>query len=461
MSLVGVFAIATHLPYVVASDCLDSDAAVVTLMGRHFAHGQMLSPFLWGSRYMGALEAWALVPFAWVGLGRLAWACVAALCLSTIQVACVARIARYWRGDVFVAALLAAAPSALVAFSQTTLYGGRLAATTCSLLAVAILCGESSVRRTLLAGLFTGAAIAADHLMVIWAVPIALAAHRSGTLKCLVVAIAPWVVAERILYAITTGPKPGVADPWEWPRNIKLLLLDGVPMMFGVDWLGGGRSDFSPPAPSAVWVAASVVTVGFAVCAIAWFAKRMPERSCGGLVLVPLMAAALFVLAGYDIQSTRYLAPAWPSIAILAAVAAARRPALGLLGAAVATFNMALSVSGDLVHQHGAVAGRSCRATLVETAKAVTHAGVHGVWADYWDAYRLGLFMDEEMPFAPFAGVDRLHAWSDAVRQARPVGYLLGDGAPADLVQQLASSDKPIRIGSYTLYALPESLPAR
>ena len=462
--ILAACALATHLPYVVASDCLDSDAAVVTLMGRHFARGDMLSAFLWGSRYMGALEAWVLVPFVWVGWGRLAGACIAALCLSAIQVICVARIVRHLRGHVVVAALLAAAPGAAVAYTQTTLYGGRLAATTCSLLALSIMYGKPTIHRTLVAGLFTGVALFADHLMIIWAVPIALAAHRSGTLKSLVASVTPWIVVERIFYMVTTGPKPGVADPWEWPRNIKLFLVDGLPMMFGIDWLAGRRIDFYPPAAGVIWVATSLATVGFAGCAFVWLARRIRTRQGAELFLVPLATAVLFVLAASDIHTTRYLAPAWPSIAILASVAAARLPALGLLGAIVAAVNMVLSVQADALHQHGAAAGQSCRAMLAETAKALTDAGVQGVWANYWDAYRLGLFMNERMPFAPFAGVDRLHAWSDAVRRAHPVGYLLGDATPPSLLQQLEQGGRggrPIQIGSYRLYVVPDSLPER
>ena len=97
---------------------------------------------------------------------------------------------------------------------------------------------------------------------------------------------------------------------------------------------------------------------------------------------------------------------------------------------------------------------------MSETATALTDAGVHGVWADYWDAYRLGLFMDERLPFAPFrGGVDRRHVWTDLVRQARPVAYLLTDArGPRALREALDRVASARRVGRYDLYVLPQSL---
>jgi hypothetical protein len=453
-------ALATHFPYAVAADCLDSDAAVVTLMGRHFAHGDKIAPFLWGSRYMGVLDVWALVPFDLAGARGLTGACLAALSLTLIQTICIVRIARRLHGHIFVAALLAVTTSAVTAFSQTTLYGGRLAATTCSLLALDLVYGRRTPARAALAGCLIGAAVYADHLMVIWLLPLGVSTYRARSLKFLAATAAPWLVFERICYAVTTGPKPGVADPWEWPRNIKLLLFDGAPMMFGMDWLAARQHNYPPPVASIAWILASMATLGFALGAFLYLARHGRTQEVAELFLVPLATAAIFVLAAWDIQSTRYLAPAWPAIVILVSIAAAKRPLFAIAGAVVMAVNTAFSVRGDPLHAHGAAAGRACRAELSETSKALTDAGVQGVWADYWDAYRLGLFMDEQLPFTPFApGVDRYHEWSDEVRKASPVGYLLDESsAPPGVRDALAGAALPTRVGRYLLYVVPESL---
>jgi hypothetical protein len=451
---------ATHLPYVLASDCLDADAAVVTMMGSHFAHGE-IAPFLWGSRYMGALEAWALIPFSWLGgSSDLFSACIAALCLTVVQVVCVARIASRAGGQVFVAVMLLTATSALTAFAQTTLYGGRLAATTLVLLALDTIQGKPTAWRALLSGALTGAALYGDHLAIVWAMPIALAAYRNRRLGRFVSAALPWVALDRVCFALTTGPKPGVADPWEWPRNIKLLLQDGLPMLFGVDWAAAKRTDFVPPAANATWIVLSTATASLVVFAAARLARQYRTNGILDFVFVPIATAGIFVLAAYDAQSTRYLAAAWPAVAILASIAAGSRRVVGIVGAVITATNMALSVAHDTFHLHGSAAGRVCRTDLSTIANALTDAGVRGVWADYWDAYRLGLFMNERLPFAPFLGVDRRPVWARLVREASPVAYLLTDErAPLSLREALDRVGAARRVGHYDLYVLPHSLP--
>jgi hypothetical protein len=456
--LVVAGALATHLPYVLAADCLDSDAAVVVLMGRHFAHGE-IAPFFWGQRYMGALEAWVLAPFAWFGSVPLVAACLAALGLTAVQAVCVARIADRAGGQVFVAVLLATTTGAMTAFAQTTLYGGRLAATTLALIALDAIQAKPR-QRAVVAGLLTGLALYGDRLMLVWTIPIALAAYRARVLGRLAAAAIPWVVFERVCFVLTTGPRPGLAEPGELPRNIGLLLLDGAPMYLGAEWAGARCAPFVPPAHTMLWVLLSLGTAIAAVCALVVLGRRMRTTSIADLALVPLATAGIFVIGATDTQSVRYLAPAWPALAVLGSIAAARRPALGFAAAAVTAGNMILSVAYDAVHAHGFAAGQACRADLEATAKALDGAAVQGVWADYWDAYRLGLFMNERLPFAPFGGVDRHPAWTEAVRRSSPVAYLLDERAPIAVREALARlASPPRRVGRFDLYTLPRSLP--
>jgi hypothetical protein len=460
-TLIAAGAVATHLPYVLASDCLDADATIVTLMGRHFAHGEIV-PFFWGQRYMGALEAWVLAPWSWLaGPSGLVASCLVALALTAVQAVFVARITARAHGRVFVAVMLVVTTSALTAFAQTTLYGGRLAATALVLAALDTIQGVSTGRRAVVAGALTGAALYGDHMMLVWALPIAFTAYRARTLGRFVLAAAPWLVFDRVCFALTTGPRPGVADPWEWPRNLHLFVVDGLPMMFGADWAAARRGDFVRPGPTGAWVVLSLAMAVFAAWAIAWLASHWRANGIAELLFVPLATAGIFVLAAQDVQSMRYLPPAWPAVAILAGLAAASRPALGFIGAVVAAANMAVSVAEGTVHAHGGASGRACRAELSATASAVRGAGVGGVWADYWDAYPLALFMDERVPFAPFRGVDRRPAWTSLVRDARPVAYLLtNERAPSTLRDALDHLTAPRRVGRYDLYVLPESLPA-
>jgi hypothetical protein len=461
--VVGV-ALATHLPYVAAAACEDADAAVVTLMGRHFAHGEP-TVFYWGQRYMGALEPWLLAPLAWAAAGSLGIAgnAVVALALTSLQLVCVARIARRLRGSVLVALVVGAAGSSITAYAQTALYGGRLAATTCAILALDVIQGGRSLARAIGAGTLFGVALYGDHLMVVWAVPIAFEAYRARKLPLLAIAALPWFVFDRVFYALTAGPKPGIADPWEWPRNVKLLVTDGLPLFFGADWLARSQGNFVAPPASPLWVVTSLGTLAFAIAAAVWLgqrARRLPAAAA--ITVVPVCAAGLFLLGAYDVESTRYLPPVWPAVAIAAGVVASARPILGAIGAAVTALNMTLSVNADTLHAHGAVAGRACRAELDEVAAQLTASGVQGVWADYWDAYRMAVAMDERIPFAPLAGMNRQPAWVDLVRRAHPVGYLLSDAnrpPPPQLRAALDATATPTRFGRFALYVLPTSLP--
>jgi hypothetical protein len=294
---------------------------------------------------------------------------------------------------------------------------------------------------------------------MVWTLPIALAAYRARSFSRFLAGALPWVVFDRVCFALTTGPKPGIADPWEWVRNIKMLLREALPMTFGADWAAAKQVDLVPPVASAAWVALSLATALLTLCAGVWLVRHR-TKEIRDLALVPLATAGLFVLAAQDIQSTRYLAPAWPALAILASIAATSRPIVGLVGAVVAAGNMVLSVAEDTFHAHGATSGLACRAELTATAGALDDAGVHGVWADYWDAYRLALFMDERIPVAPFRGVDRRPAWTSIVRQASPVAYLLTkERAPSELRGALDGLATARRLGRYNLYVLPQSLP--
>src|SRR4051794_12523238 len=88
-----VIGVALRWGQLTAADCLDSDAAVVLLMARHFAHGE-LTPFFWGQRYMGILEPLILVPGVWAGLDGPLAAGVVALVLVGVQALLVFHVAR-------------------------------------------------------------------------------------------------------------------------------------------------------------------------------------------------------------------------------------------------------------------------------------------------------------------------------------------------------------------------------
>jgi hypothetical protein len=456
-------ALATHLPYAAATACENADAAVVTLMGRHFAHGE-LAVYFWAQRYMGALEpaAVALLQLPAGGNLGIAASALVAYALLAVQLFATARIARRLGGSTLVALVVAAGGSAITAYAETVFSGARLAGSAFAVLALDTIQGGRGRARAVLAGALFGLAFYGDHLMVVWALPIAFEAYRRRSVFAAGIGAFPLFLFDRFFYAISRGPKPGIADPWDWPRNAKLLVADALPMFFGADWLARPQHHFDPPEPDAIWVVTSLATLGFAIAVAVWIARsarRVP--SAAAIAVVPAVCAALFLLGGADIMSTRYLPPVWPAVAIAAGVVAAARPVTGAIGAAVTALNMVLSVHADTLHKHGAEAGQECRDEKDEVAARIRAAGVQGVWADYWDAYPLALWMDESVPFAPFAGMDRYPAWTDRVRQAHPVAYLLSDAdrpPPPALRAELEAATTPVRFGRFQMYVLPESL---
>ncbi len=336
----------------------DADSSVVALMARHMAEGRTWPVFFYGQDYMGNLE-----PIASALMVALMGPTGFAVCLGTAWVAVAALGALYvWardaagaRGALVALALCVVGPMHYFMF-QFAPRGGYMVA----LLAAAYICGQSARLSVCLrsgstpsrrAFLVLGAAVGLglwSHPIVISAVLAAtallaigcrfrLGRHRALLLMGLggfVVGLAPWWI-----YNALNG----------WPSLSILKSAAGVGVAEGLRLLGSRWFNLVDIAAGPatlrvaiaagyfVWAAAGmIVSLRDAIIEKSWN-RATAARTGGGLFL--LFSIAIFVQSKFATMNTsRYLIPLVPAIALFGGVAVAAAPrrswrvAAGLLG---------------------------------------------------------------------------------------------------------------------------------
>jgi 4-amino-4-deoxy-L-arabinose transferase-like glycosyltransferase len=321
---------------------LNSDEAVIGLMGLHMLHGEW-SVFYWGQDYMGSLEAVVAAPFLLVfGASALALRLATlALTLAFIATSYLLGARLYSRGvGLVAAALLAIGPPFLVIVGLRT-WGGYIETLVCgNLLLLLALRGAAPATRTLrssaLFGLLAAVALYTDLLVL----PFLLAAgliffwqRRADLLSrraLLALGGGALVVATPVAIAnVFTGGgtvvqilrltllSPGKTPTIQLlPGNLRLLLLASLPILAGTSY-GGGQGAGYTPEDFAVASAAHPVT--YAMCLLLaglalvllgsalasamryWRALCVPVASAGGQIpeaLVRRQGEAALALVG-------------------------------------------------------------------------------------------------------------------------------------------------------------------
>ncbi|HRI49746.1 MAG TPA: hypothetical protein PLW65_06150 [Pseudomonadota bacterium] len=454
-----------HYRWLQTAECPDSDAAIVVLMARHFAHGDF-TPYFWGQRYMGALEPLLLTPFNLLRPATAGDAACLALMITIAQaLVCVSSVGAL-RGSPWLTCLVYAVPSSMVGFLHSRLYGARLVASLLCLCAFRLLIARPSRRKAGVAGALFGVALWADHLMIGWASGLWLLLRHRGrqTITTFVLAVLPMLVFDVAAMVAGSGNTSNPREPWHWLSNLALLLHTGLPTLLGVEWVSPLANT---PKATAGWVCASALAAVVVMLLGSLVARRgdsqggeREARPIGALLMVVLSFCLLYVLGAVDYQSTRYLEPALGPLSILLGIAAARlryttRP-LAVLLVAPAIYS---SLAGRSVTKVSDA--QQCLVEARQVKESFVRQGVQGAWCFYWDCYRLALLTDEVVPFAPYRGEDRRKSWTEAVLRAEPVAYVVrSDDSEAHRATASALA-KPIHretIGSLELIVMPSSL---
>jgi hypothetical protein len=454
ITLVGI---AVHGWFALGADALDTDRAIVLLMARRFAQGDV-SIYFWQQNYMGALEPLLLAPLAALGLATPMTASVVAILLTAALAVLSVVLARRLGGIAWLALLFWAVPPAVVAHHHVALYGARLAATLLALGSLLVALGARTRAAWVVAGALAGLAYFGDHLMIAWGVAAMWVAARRGALGGFALGALPIVALDTVAAVLTPAIHlAGPNDPSSWLTNIPLLFGATLPQLFGL-LLGRAPGPLFEPATSlvpagrAAWLLFAVPGALALVALLATLARhwRAVHAEADGnrrvaleaLVLACAATLGLFALVGGggDRWPARYLVPFWPAVSALAALAAAQwRPVMRpLAAAAVLPGVFTLFADGSWPRAGDAAAARA-EAAAVEAA--VARAGVRAVWSDYWDTYRMALHQDESPPWVTLRIIQRLPEQAAAAERAAPVAYLLRQG-DREIADSLASAER-------------------
>lgn len=440
LAAIAAVGLGIHAWFALGADALDSDRAVILLMARRFAEGD-LSVFLWEQNYMAALEPLLLTPLAMVGRATPVAAGFVGVALTAGLAALSVGLARRMGGAPWMALLVWAVAPALVVHHHVALYGARLAAT---LLAVAALAWSVRARSRgawIAVGALVGVPFFADHLMLLWAGAVVFVAARKGALRPLALGAFPVVALDVAVSTLTPAVHlSGPNDPGHWLWNVARLFAVALPQLFGLLLSRGPAPAFEPPAPvvpeGLVWPLLAIPGAVALAALAATLARRRgevfgPAAPDGGtLGQALLVACALglglfaFVGGGGDLWSVRYLVPLWPAVSVLAAVAVARWPGRLRPLAAALVLPAAFTLLSDPAWPQAAEGARR-RAEAAVVQHAVEASGAKAVYAEYWDAYRLELLTGSGVPWLTLRGIERNPAGARMALAAGPVAYLI------------------------------------
>lgn len=379
----------------------DSDEAVVGLMARHFAGGE-LATYFWGQAYGGSQEVLATVPLFWVaGSGWLTLRLVPII-LSAVTAVVIWRVGRRTIGE----------PAAVVAgcvswiwppfviyklthqwgfYASGTLYTGLL------LLVTLRMVERPTARRAGGFGLVVGLALWQSTQLVPIVLPAILWAIWKQPAWLRRIWIAALLAALGALPAIVWNARHGfgslaspIEDTTTYQHRLRIFASPLLPMMLGL------RTPFTQEL--LVPVLALLVYAGL-LGLFAYGAYRFRRREASLLYVVAACFPLLYALAPATLfsQEPKYLVVLSPVLVLLVAQLAStywRGVALvGVaLGLSVATLDR-MDTYFRTVPVQPPVAPRDL-GPLIST---LDELGVDRVYADFWLAYRLTFDTDERI----------------------------------------------------------------
>lgn len=417
----------TRFPLVLSDDCVNADAAVVLLMGRHFAAGEF-TPFFWGQRYMGAIEPALLMPLGWAGLITPLTGELFALACSLLQLWQVTRLARLIGAPPFVAGLLFAFSSAFPAIAQMSLTGARHACIPLCLWAFerAISSQKPDARAWLGTGVILGVAFFGDHLNAAYALPIGYLAWRKQVLRPLLCGFLPIVVIDFTLAALSAEGRHSLPqDPRSWLGGARLFFGSALLRYLGVEWL----DPVAKVQAGWFWKLATLGAAGAFGSLLFWLVRRLRGPNGAALpvrmlVVAVALVAAFHMLGALDEESSRYLLLGVAPFSLVAAWALAGQR-LGLVALIVGGLLLPRIPSISRLHATAGARGETCAENTTQLMALLRRMQVRAVWADYWDAYPLALASDEAWPIALPLRMNRRPCWTHRARRESPIAYVV------------------------------------
>jgi hypothetical protein len=249
-------------------------------------------------------------------------------------------------------------------------------------------------------------------------------------------------------------------DPRNLLRGVKLLFEAGLPRILGLDWIDASMRI----GASYLWQLAGVLLCFALIALFGLLAQRLSgaERRELPLVLVTASFGAflvLHVLSALGEESARYLVPSLAPLSVLSAWAASR---LGARWGSLLIASLLLPRVISLVTlTPESSRGAACRAEMSALGAALERQGVHAIWADYWDAYRIALAFDERWPVGVPHRANRYPPWVPVAREATPVAYVFSARSPklaSALEAALPEADWQ-SAGTFRLVKVPRALP--
>jgi dolichyl-phosphate-mannose-protein mannosyltransferase len=460
---------------------IDSDQAIVGLMGHDYLHGH-LTAFYWGQQYGGVEGFTAAALFRLAGESALSL-CSAAVLLSAVGATLVWRITRRVVSDpnlaILAGGLAWAAPLAFV-FKSTREYGLRGVTLVCGLglvlFALRILDDEIGLREFVALGLLTGLGWWSLPEIVYFVLPGAFlvvgaiarsarglrfwAARLGVAMLAGLVGALPWLWANVNSGFASIKPSrfPGTSSPLNpgYAGRLGVIFRKALPTELGLrpSSLGFGQDatnrwvlDRSASLTHALLV---LLLAGVAVCIVAAVVLCVVRGGralamVAALVMFPFLAAAQ--PGTWYWQDGRYLVYFGPLLAIVLAIGcdeaarlresvgnrdlSGRRTRFGRL-AFVTIVVAAVSVTALAFHVATRVGPSNFLADwgradhgAESVATSLQKQGVRYAYADYWVAYKLDFLSHEHLVVTVGASeTDRSQTIDEAVRRADTAAWL-------------------------------------
>jgi hypothetical protein len=372
----------------------NSDSAVVYLMARHVAHGE-LRVFFWGQFYGGTVLQlitgmlfWLTGPhFATLQIVEIMFWLAACLLLRSV----VAHGAGAVAGDLAGCFFWLATPLMVsISFSDGGFVGSGLAIGLAAVRLAQIPGRNAGSPRCLAVGFFLGLALWTSPLALAFAVPatlrVGLRVRTAGAVAAglagSAVGAVPWLYETVKSHYKTLHQLPGRPE-----SSVARYLHVFTEVIPGAGGLGVG------PLARTIGVAALVtIVLGTAI------ALRRRNPTILVLGLSALLAAAVVVEARVAVDPTaaRYATYLIPSLAAVIAWALSRVPLVGV-AAVILVSSWTIGTVWNSTNGLAAVSNPAIGTPITTLAARLEAMGRTDVWADYWIAYMLSAATQERI----------------------------------------------------------------
>jgi len=453
------------------SALIESDEAIVGLMGRHILRGE-LPIFYYGQNYMGAIE-----PFLTAAFFAIFGATVLVLKLVPFVLLCAFVVVHYFLACAVVTRQTAILATALVAVSPAFLniwslksrggYMALLVLGTLALLVAARMLNEGYThRKAALLGLSLGLAWWTHFLSIVYIVPILVVLLLKNERKLL--SSTGMIFLGSFFFGSLPFWMYNLSHSWaslrmeggqqtEFLSDFLNFSGTAVPIFLGARRNWGGADFF----PLAGFLILGILLGCVATLLWKWF-RNIGPASLEGKHLLGLFFfffPLLFSASGFAwfFREPRYLIPLYSVVYILILAAVSKRA----LQVGLCLFLLALNVTGSLLTKIEDFTGYTNVESNEELLDYLRRHNVSRAYAPYWVAYRLTFESGEEIICTPSQeDVVRYPPYLELVKSAPTVAYIrLNAPRYEGLHAEIKPPDgfRAERVGNYEVFLPPKS----